>query len=67
VLGTFLMSITLLTRFDVSVRDVPIYVAARPLPSTILPDPAQLMLPERRPTPDTSERKSDDPSRGATP
>jgi hypothetical protein len=43
VLGTFLMSITLLTRFDVSVRDVPIYVAARPLPSTILPDPAQLM------------------------
>ena len=67
VLGTFLMSITLLTRFDIDVRDVPVYVAGRAASPGALPDPTRLILPERKAPPETSERKSDDPSRGASP
>jgi hypothetical protein len=44
VLGTFLMSITLLTRFDIGVRDIPTYVAARPPTAATLPDPARLVF-----------------------
>jgi ABC-type dipeptide/oligopeptide/nickel transport system permease component len=69
VLGSFLMSITLLTKFDIDVRDVPVYVASR-AQSSELPDPARLIAPEKRTgsSPEAAaDPKQSDPRRGASP
>jgi hypothetical protein len=77
VLGSFLMSITLLTKFDIDVRDLPAYVSA-PAPASELPDPAKLIAPENRTAPQAGadarpadpkrdDPKRDDPRYGGTP
>lgn len=67
VLGSFLMSITLLTKFDIDVRDVPVYISSR-TQSSELPDPTRLILPEKRVAPDNgADIKQTDPRQGGTP
>ena len=67
VLGSFLMSITLLTKFDIDVRDVPVYLSAH-APSSELPDPARLIAPENKTAPETGiDAKQTDPKHGGTP
>ena len=71
-LGTFLMSITLLARFEIDVRDTPIYVAPHTTtPAPSLPDPSTLLRPERPTSPsdkDARENKSStDPRLGGVP
>jgi hypothetical protein len=65
VLGSFLMSITLLTKFDIDVRDVPVYVTPR-AQSSEMPDPARLVVPEKRTGPEAADPKHD-PRQGASP
>jgi hypothetical protein len=73
VLGSFLMSITLLTKFDIEIRDVGVYVAPR-TQSNELPDPARLLAPDKRSVSEgvadskqTDPRKETDPRKGGTP
>jgi hypothetical protein len=72
VLGSFLMSTTLLTKFDIDVRDLPVYVAPH-APSSGLPDPARLtapVAPEKRKggSPEAAaDPKQADPRQGASP
>jgi hypothetical protein len=68
VLGSFLMSITLLTKFDIDVRDVPVYISAR-TQSGEFPDPSRLLIaPEKKTVPDAgTDAKQTDPKQGGTP
>jgi hypothetical protein len=47
VLGSVLMGITLLSKFDIEIRDVPVYVAPRAASPALpdLPNPSSLLLP----------------------
>jgi hypothetical protein len=69
VLGSFLMSITLLTKFDIDIRDYPVYVAPR-TQSSELPDLKRLIVPEKQTgsSPEAAVKpKQTDPSQGGTP
>lgn len=69
VLGTALMSITLLTRFDIEIHDVPVYLNTRMQLNQSPPDPSKLLAPKNL---GDSEKamgagKSKDPAQGGSP
>ncbi|CCD91622.1 membrane hypothetical protein [Bradyrhizobium sp. ORS 375] len=66
VLGSVLMSITLLSRFDIEIHDVGTYVSNSARPRD-LPDPSTLMRPKGLSAGREAEKTESDPAKGGTP